>query len=401
MLSAKPIDWVAEVSATPEVLTAPESYDVARHALSTATSRKPQAFLFEAIRDRIGTTIADGASARIVALLGEFGTVQTVGLLCEELGKVKASVLIESDSASLVVAAVARRIDEGKGLRSAFFDKVVAAITPARFTEHAGTRRVLSALSYDANYAGPIAKVLQSKSAKAFLATQLTAAKPLPDTLAFVTDLMASSARSGAEDLVEVVCVAMGSAIEPLMAPSAPHRPRPEILSGLARASPERVAAGICRAATKWADLSKQIGTVLADALALAAQHAPTADAQAFATKVASLAPLNELVTRCTHSARLIVALRKLGLLSGAANEAAGSAIDAVEDTLNCQSSSCAAASRSAAQRAIARAETVPAGRERRPRPVVAVVDSDEDEEEKPKARKSARAEKKASPRRK
>jgi hypothetical protein len=129
-LSGRPAEWASEAAATPDALLDPASVTVVRHLLSTATSRKPQAALLEALKGRVVQLLADTQGATMVEMLVQYGTVRSVAAVCDALIGSVGEIPMSRGEAK-VLAALAKRVDEGRGSRVALFTKFMGSLTPA------------------------------------------------------------------------------------------------------------------------------------------------------------------------------------------------------------------------------------------------------------------------------
>jgi hypothetical protein len=378
-LSGRPAEWASEAAATPDALLDPASVTVVRHLLSTATSRKPQAALLEALKGRVVQLLADTQGATMVEMLVQYGTVRSVAAVCDALiGSVGETPMSRGEAK--VLAALAKRVDEGRGSRVALFTKFMGSLTPAVVADSHEHRLVVAAIAGDEHFGATAAKLVQAAPMKKWLAQSLTDKRTDKEAVEFVTTVL-EHAGKGDETASAAISNTVLACIAPLLAPKAEHRPRPEILAALASFGATVTIDVLAGRIAAWSDLAKLLVGLQAKAIATVLLRASADAALKLTASVLAAVPPEQLVARGVGPAKIALAMRERGLLSTDSNSTVSYTLDTAEDAASRLAKSCGIASREAANRELQRlaAGGMLAGGARRPK--IAVVEEDDEQD--------------------
>jgi hypothetical protein len=371
-LSDKPANWPAEVSASPEILQSAATLTVLRHALSTATSRKPQNFLWESVKDRLESILLTDAGASVLVTLVTFATPKTIEALAEKL-----SAQTETDSVIAVVAAIAERIDDPSDSRRTLVQKALAAVKPSSFISAGSTRTLVAKATADEDFKPAALKILRSKPVSEWMRASASGKQSSKDWHTFLSDVLRCSGKCQDAEFRTAVGQCVVTAWGELMAAKASHRPRPDELQQVAAQGSEDLVSNIASRVASWSDLQTRMLGSHVRVVASLIERSDVESARNLAAAVLKAAPLTEITSKSFSSARIAVAMRSRGVIGDIDSGASAGRLDAAQDDLKRQQTNAALAAREAANREVARLQVKQTSSSRRP--ALAVLERDDE----------------------
>lgn len=304
-LSLQSGSWKEVASASPDVLFESATILNVSHVLSTAVTRAPQKALLTLVLDRFPAVVANSNGRKLVELLVRYGTPRTVSALSKQLLQCDHEVGVLAN----IYRAVAVREDDSSDSRRDLLSSLVKK-GPVTLMSH-------ECLAFAAELAlarDEVAESLfQSKKAQVALGEALSTRQTPKDAIHFaVTFLSKCSMNEKASSFVL-------ASIRPALLQEAKHRPRIEVLQGLAQFGDESSVSCLATFVASWSNLGSLV--LRADSAKLVAQlieRSSIESARLLAEKIAQVCDMKSIAnSTVTTVLGVAKALKRRNLYSG------------------------------------------------------------------------------------